>query len=101
MPDLPVTTRRRTQPVDLRASLMRDAGDMIGPETLADLLKVSKRTIYHWMSGERGVPDGVLAETRQLLIRRRQAIGELVKLFRAVEQGDAVDADAPVRDDAA
>lgn len=79
------TTRARAQPEDGRAALMRKAADLIGSERLAKALGISSRSIYWMMSGQRPVKDGILADTRKLLIAQRQSIGDLVQEIRDEE----------------
>lgn len=87
------TTRARAQPNEGRAALMRKAADLIGSERLAKALGISSRSIYWMMSGQRPVKDGVLADTRQLLIAQRQAIGDLVQEIRDEESPAAAGMD--------
>lgn len=68
-----------------RAAAMRAAGDIIGSEKLAKLLDMSARNLYWLMNGKRTVKDGVLTETRKLLIEHRQRTGDIIALFRQVE----------------
>lgn len=91
----PTTTRARTEAIDGRAALMRKAADLIGSERLAKALGMSSRSIYWMMSGQRSVKDGVLADTRALLIAQRQSIGDLLQDFRdeeaAAQQAEPTD----------
>lgn len=73
----------------LRARLMREAGDVIGSERLAAALNMSPRNLYQIMAGKRPVKDGVLRDTRGILIRHRQAIMNLVRDFSQEEALDA------------
>lgn len=82
-PDMPGHARR--EPEGPRAALMRRAGDLIGSERLARELGMSSRNLYWLMNGRRNVKDQVLADTRKILIRHRQAIGDLVQDIRAEE----------------
>jgi hypothetical protein len=81
----PITTRDRAEPTEGRAALMRRAADLLGSERLAKALDISPRSLYYFMNGQRTVKDGVLADTRQLLIAQRQATGELLQDFREEE----------------
>lgn len=68
-----------------RAAAMRAAADVIGSEKLAQLLGMSARSIYWMMNGKRVVKDGVLADTRLLLIAHRQKTGDIIAAFRQIE----------------
>lgn len=88
MPDTPSsdsTGHVRLDPEGPRAALMRRAGDLIGSEKLARELGMSSRNLYWLMNGRRTVKDQVLLETRKILIRHRQRIGDLVQDIRAEE----------------
>lgn len=74
-----------TDSPDARAALMRRAGDLVGSERLARELAMSSRNIYQLMAGKRPVKDGVLGDTRRLLIRFRQEIADLVEDVREAE----------------
>lgn len=76
-------TQKTTNPA--RAALMRSAGDLVGSERLARELDMSPRNVYQIMAGKRPVKDQVLADTRKILIRYRQAIGDAVAAIRAEE----------------
>lgn len=65
--------------------LMRRAGNIIGSEKLADLLGISARNCYQLMSGKRAAKDGIIADTRRLLIEHRQFTGTLIRDFRSHE----------------
>lgn len=69
-------------PINKRTAIMKAAGVVIGPEQLAKQLRMSSRNIYHLMNGNRPVKDGVLRDTRELLMQRRQAIGMLLQGIR-------------------
>ncbi len=68
-----------------RQKLMRCAGDLIGSESLAKQLGIAPRTIYALMNGTRPVKDGILTDTRKILIKHRQKVGGLVALIRHAE----------------
>lgn len=68
-----------------RAAAMRAAGDIIGSEKLAQLLGMSPRSVYWMMNGKRAVKDGVLADTRKLLIEHRQKTANVISAFRQIE----------------
>lgn len=74
-----------------RQKLMRSAGDLIGSEQLAKELGIAPRTIYALMSGSRPVKDGILTDTRKILIKHRQQVGALVALIRHAEANPAAD----------
>ena len=74
--------RPRATPNDQRAWVMRAAGDVIGPERLARALRMSSRSIYLMMAGRRPVKDGVLIDTRNLLVMQRQVIGAIGNVIR-------------------
>lgn len=69
-------------PIHKRNAIMKAAGVVIGAEELARRLSMSSRNIYHLMNGNRPVKDGVLRDTRELLMQRRQAIGLLLQGIR-------------------
>ena len=71
-----------------RAAAMRAAGDIIGSEKLAQLLGMSARNLYWLMNGKRTVKDGVLADTRKLLIEHRQKTADIISAFRQIEGKD-------------
>lgn len=79
---LPPPARRGAPPNDPRAWIMRAAGDAIGPERLAAALRLSPRSLYRYMAGARPVPDGVLLDTRNLLVLQRQTIGAIGHMIR-------------------
>lgn len=68
-----------------REELMRVAGDIIGPGKLADLLGMKSRNIYWLMAGNRPVKDGILADTRKILVEHRQKTSALIALIRNEE----------------
>lgn len=74
-----------------RAKLMRAAGDLIGSEQLAVELGIAPRTVYALMNGTRRVKDGILTDTRKILIGQRQKIGGLVALIRHAEANAEID----------
>lgn len=82
-----------------RQKLMRCAGDLIGPEALAKALGIGSRTIYALMSGKRAVKDGILTDTRKILIAHRQQVGALVALIRNAEANPDTTPDAAGGDD--
>lgn len=92
----PTTTRERAEPTEGRAALMRRAADLLGSERLAKALNMSPRSLYYFMNGQRTVKDGVLADTRQLLIAQRQATSELLQDFREEEAATIAEREAIV-----
>lgn len=86
----PVTTRVRAEPNEGRAALIRRAADLIGSERLAKTMRISPRSLYYWMNGQRPVKDSVITEIRLLLIEQRQAIADLLQDFREEEEAAAI-----------
>lgn len=88
-PDTHAPEQDRAEPLTgdalSRAAAMRAAGDIIGPEKLAQGLGMSSRSIYWMMNGQRTVKDGVLADTRRLLIEHRQKTTKIIAAFRSIE----------------
>lgn len=70
-----------------RHAMMRMAGDLIGSEKLARLLDMKPRSLYNMMAGKVPVKDGVLSETRRLLIDQRHATSTLIRAIREAEGG--------------
>jgi len=85
---LEATARKRAMPEagDKRAAIMRAAGDAVGSEALAKALNMSPRNLYKKMAGDGHVSDSLLQDTREVLERRRHAIGLVITGIRD-EQG--------------
>ncbi|GAM00746.1 hypothetical protein [Sphingomonas parapaucimobilis] len=74
--------RAMPDPSDKRAAIMRAAGDAVGSEALAKALGMSSRNLYKKMAGDGQVSDNLLQDVREVLERRRHAIGLVITGIR-------------------
>lgn len=83
MTDTPnITHRARSMPTEKRAAIMRAAGDAIGSEALAKALDMKPRNLYKKMAGDGAISDSLLHDLREVLERRRHAIGLIITGIR-------------------
>lgn len=83
-PPLETTGHKRAMPdpSDKRAAIMRAAGDAVGSEALAKALGMSSRNLYKKMAGGSQITDSLLQDVREVLERRRHAIGLVITGIR-------------------
>lgn len=66
-----------------RIALLEQAAELLGGgRALARALGVAERSVRAWLAGERGISDGVLADTEKALLAHSEKCGRLAVKIR-------------------